>query len=80
MNVSPAARHGQLPIEPRPPFPPLSMDTATAKVPAAEDVWNTRDPDWVSRAFTVDSIWRNGDVFLQGREDERGPDHEIPLQ
>ena len=55
-------------VESRPPFPPFTPETALAKVQAAEDGWNTRDPDRVSRAYTVDSIWRNRDVFVQGRE------------
>ena len=55
-------------VESRPPIPPFTPETALAKVQAAEDAWNTRDPDRVSRAYTVDSIWRNRDVFVQGRE------------
>ncbi|WP_253661795.1 nuclear transport factor 2 family protein [Williamsia maris] len=43
------------------------MDTAIAKVQAAEDAWNTRDPEKVSLAYTPDSVWRNRDTFLTGR-------------
>jgi uncharacterized protein len=54
--------------ESRPPFPPFDMDSALQKVQAAEDAWNTRDPHKVSLAYTPDSIWRNRDVHLVGRE------------
>jgi nuclear transport factor 2 (NTF2) superfamily protein len=53
--------------ESRPPFPPFDLDSATVKVQAAEDAWNTRDPHRVSLAYTEDSVWRNRDVFLTGR-------------
>ena len=52
----------------RPPFPPFDLDSALAKVQAAEDAWNTRDPHKVALAYTEDSTWRNRDVFLTGRE------------
>ncbi len=55
--------------EERPPFPPFTLDTALAKVQAAEDAWNSRDPHRVSRAYTTDSVWRNRDRFVQGREE-----------
>ncbi|SIS16948.1 nuclear transport factor 2 family protein [Williamsia sterculiae] len=55
--------------EPRPPFPPFDETTATAKVQAAEDAWNTRDPERVARAYTPDSVWRNRDVFIVGRDE-----------
>lgn len=55
--------------EPRPPFPPFTEETALQKVQAAEDAWNTRDPERVALAYTPDSVWRNRDVFLQGREE-----------
>ncbi|MFE9749376.1 nuclear transport factor 2 family protein [Saccharothrix saharensis] len=51
----------------RPPFPPFDLDDALAKVQAAEDAWNTRDPHRVALAYTEDSAWRNRDVFLTGR-------------
>ncbi len=53
--------------EPRPPLPPFDLASATTKVQAAEDAWNTRDPHRVSLAYTEDSQWRNRDVFLTGR-------------
>ena len=48
--------------------PPFTQETATLKARAAEDAWNTRDPQRVSLAYTVDSRWRNRTEFLQGRE------------
>ncbi|MEU4765098.1 nuclear transport factor 2 family protein [Actinosynnema sp. NPDC023794] len=51
----------------RPPFPPFDVDGALAKVQAAEDAWNTRDPHRVALAYTEDSVWRNRDVFVTGR-------------
>ncbi|GJN95029.1 nuclear transport factor 2 family protein [Mycobacterium marinum] len=54
--------------ESRPPFPPFTFETATQKVQAAEDAWNTRDPQRVSLAHTVDSRWRNRDEYVVGRE------------
>jgi nuclear transport factor 2 (NTF2) superfamily protein len=51
----------------RPPLPPFTLETALAKVQAAEDAWNTRDPVRVAGAYTVDSVWRNRDRFLTGR-------------
>jgi uncharacterized protein len=54
--------------ESRPPLPPFDLDSAVAKVQAAEDAWNTRDPHRVSLAYTEDSVWRNRDVHLTGRD------------
>ncbi|WP_446040940.1 nuclear transport factor 2 family protein [Streptomyces sp. SID1121] len=51
----------------RPPLPPFTDDTARQKVQAAEDAWNTRDPERVSLAYTKDSRWRNRDTFVTGR-------------
>ncbi|MDO9380834.1 MAG: nuclear transport factor 2 family protein [Nocardioidaceae bacterium] len=51
----------------RPPYPPFTAETAAAKVRAAEDGWNTRDPERVALAYTEDSVWRNRDTFLTGR-------------
>ena len=51
----------------RPPLPPFTEETAKAKVQAAEDAWNTRDPERVSLAYSEDSEWRNRDQFLKGR-------------
>lgn len=47
--------------------PPFNAETAAAKVQAAEDGWNSRDPEKVSMAYTVDSQWRNRDLFFNGR-------------
>jgi nuclear transport factor 2 (NTF2) superfamily protein len=52
----------------RPPVPPFTEETAKQKVKAAQDGWNTRDPEKVSLAYTVDSKWRNRDEFFEGRE------------
>jgi len=54
--------------ESQPPFPPFDMDSALQKVQAAEDAWNTREPHKVSLAYTPDSIWRNRDLHIVGRE------------
>ncbi|MFC6312905.1 nuclear transport factor 2 family protein [Paraburkholderia dipogonis] len=54
-------------IESRPPLPPFTRETAIQKVRAAEDGWNTRDPERVSLAYTVDSVWRNRAEFTNGR-------------
>jgi nuclear transport factor 2 (NTF2) superfamily protein len=48
--------------------PPFTAETAAKKVQAAEDAWNSRDPERVSLAYTEDSEWRNRDTFLEGRE------------
>jgi nuclear transport factor 2 (NTF2) superfamily protein len=53
--------------ESRPPLPPFTLATAVQKVRAAEDAWNSRDPERVSLAYTADSYWRNRAEFLQGR-------------
>jgi len=54
-------------VESRPPLPPFSRDDAVAKVRAAEDGWNTRDPERVALAYTPDSRWRNRSEFFTGR-------------
>ena len=53
----------------RPPFPPFPNETASQKVRMAEDGWNTRDPDKVALAYSVDSTWRNRAEFLSGRQE-----------
>ena len=53
----------------RPPLPPFTHETATEKVRRAEDAWNSRDPERVSLAYTVDSRWRNRSEFIHGREE-----------
>ncbi|CAG2147794.1 DUF1348 family protein [Cupriavidus plantarum] len=55
--------------EVRPPVPPFTLESAIAKVRGAEDGWNTRDPQRVSLAYTVDSAWRNRAEFANGREE-----------
>ncbi|MCN9242300.1 nuclear transport factor 2 family protein [Streptomyces sp. RY43-2] len=54
---------------PRPPFPPFTRDTALEKVRAAEDGWNSRDPEKVALAYTADSRWRNRAEFINGRDE-----------
>jgi nuclear transport factor 2 (NTF2) superfamily protein len=56
-------------VETKPPLPPFTLETAKAKVQAAEDAWNTRDPKRVASAYTPDSQWRNRSEFLSGREE-----------
>jgi nuclear transport factor 2 (NTF2) superfamily protein len=51
----------------RPPLPPFTHNTAAQKVQAAEDAWNTRDPELVAQAYSQDSVWRNRDQFVTGR-------------
>jgi len=53
----------------RPPLPPFDLEGALAKVQAAEDAWNTRDPRTVALAYTEDCQWRNRDLFITGREE-----------
>ena len=55
-------------METKPPLPPFTLETALQKVQAAEDAWNTREPERVALAYTVDSQWRNRDEFFNGRE------------
>ena len=55
--------------ESRPPFPPFDLPAALKKVQAAEDAWNSRDPQRVSLAYTPDSVWRNRDTHVSGRVD-----------
>jgi len=55
-------------MEQRPPLPPFTFETAKQKVQLAEDAWNSKDPNRVSLAYTVDTEWRNRDQFINGRE------------
>jgi nuclear transport factor 2 (NTF2) superfamily protein len=55
-------------MPPRPPVPPFSKESAVQKVRLAEDAWNSRDPEKVSLAYTLDSHWRNRAEFINGRE------------
>jgi uncharacterized protein len=54
-------------IEKKYPLPPFSLETALQKVQAAEDAWNSKDPDRVSLAYTIDTEWRNRIDFINGR-------------
>lgn len=53
----------------RPPLPPFTEETAIQKVRAAEDAWNTQNPEKVALAYTFDSVWRNRSTFLNGRKE-----------
>src|ERR1700704_1225142 len=52
----------------RPPLPPFTRDTAIQKVRLAEDGWNSRDPEKVALAYSLDSRWRNRSEFVNGRQ------------
>lgn len=54
-------------METRPPLPPFTEQTARQKVQGAEDGWNTRNPEKVALAYTVDSVWRNRSEYVNGR-------------
>ena len=54
-------------MNPHPPLPPFIEETARQKVQAAEDAWNSRDPERVSLAYTEDTHWRNRTEFINGR-------------
>lgn len=58
-------------MEPRPPLPPFTEETARQKVRLAEDGWNSRDPAKVALAYTVDTKWRNRATFVNNREEAR---------
>lgn len=49
--------------------PPFTMETALAKVQAAQDAWNTRDPERIALAYSEDSEWRNRTEFVKGRDE-----------
>jgi nuclear transport factor 2 (NTF2) superfamily protein len=53
--------------EPRPPFPPFTVDTAAMKVRAAENAWNLQVPENIALAYSIDSQWRNRSEFVNGR-------------
>lgn len=53
----------------RPPLPPFTSESAAEKARAAEDAWNSRDPERVALAYTPDSRWRNRAEFLSGRDE-----------
>ena len=56
-------------MEQKLPLPPFTYETAIQKIQLAEDAWNSQDPERVSKAYTVDSEWRNRDKFVNGREE-----------
>jgi nuclear transport factor 2 (NTF2) superfamily protein len=56
-------------MEPRPPMPPFTLETAAEKVRMAEDAWNSRDPVRVSGVYTADTKWRNRSEFPTGRDE-----------
>ena len=53
----------------RPPVPPFTEETARIKVRAAEDAWNSRNPEKIALAYTSDSFWRNRAEFVNGRHE-----------
>ncbi len=55
--------------EKRMPLPPFTVETAKQKIQMAEDAWNSQDPIRVSKAYTLDSEWRNRNLFVNGREE-----------
>jgi nuclear transport factor 2 (NTF2) superfamily protein len=55
--------------EQRPPLPPFTLETAIQKVRAAEDSWNSRNPEKVALAYTSDSEWRNRSEFVNGHDE-----------
>lgn len=56
-------------MDPRPPLPPLTEETAKQKIQMAEDAWNSKDPERVAKAYTPDSEWRNRNEFINGRDE-----------
>lgn len=56
-------------MEQKHPLPPFTFETALQKIQLAEDAWNSQDPEKVSKAYTIDSEWRNRDTFVNGREE-----------
>ena len=56
-------------MEQKLPLPPFTLETAKEKIQLAEDAWNSQDPERVSKAYTVDSEWRNRDQFVNGKEE-----------
>jgi len=56
-------------MEQKHPLPPFTFETALEKIQLAEDAWNSQDPEKVSKAYTINSEWRNRDQFVNGREE-----------
>ena len=70
MRTSPPADGSSSPAVPefRPPAPPFTNESAVQKIRAAEDAWNSQDPDRVKMAYTVNTVWRNRSEFVTGRD------------
>ncbi len=56
-------------MEQKPPLPPFTHETAVQKVQMAEDAWNSRDPERICMAYTINTEWRNRSEFINGREE-----------
>ncbi|WP_346882757.1 nuclear transport factor 2 family protein [uncultured Algibacter sp.] len=56
-------------MEQKHPLPPFTLETAKEKIQMAENGWNSKNPVNVSKAYTIDSEWRNRDQFVNGREE-----------
>ncbi|MFP3833498.1 DUF1348 family protein [Chryseobacterium sp. SIMBA_028] len=56
-------------MEQKHPLPPFTLETAKEKIQIAEDAWNSQDPEKISKAYTINSEWRNRDTFVNGREE-----------
>ena len=56
-------------VEKRYPLPPFTLETALQKVKGAEDAWNTKDPEKICLAYTINTEWRNRTDFINGREE-----------
>jgi uncharacterized protein len=56
-------------MEQKLPLPPFNMETALQKVQLAEDAWNSKDPERIALAYTIDTEWRNRTEFINGREE-----------
>jgi len=56
-------------MEVKKPLPPFTLETAKQKIKAAQDAWNSQNPEKVSLAYTLDSEWRNRNIFIRGRKE-----------
>jgi len=56
-------------MEQKHPLPPFTLETAMQKVQLAEDAWNSKDPERIALAYTIDTEWRNRTDFINGREE-----------
>lgn len=56
-------------MEQKPPFPPFTLESASQKVQMAEDAWNSKDAERVSKAYSIDTEWRNRNEFINGRDE-----------